>query len=244
MKKNTDLTAIKHLAHSLLMTGVVPTEFSPVIVQHPFTSSGLVGLSTKGNISMIDITASEENLHKWQNYVANEIDKAESITDIYRMINKPYVMTFVKFAKDDLSKDDFSELLADAWIRSENPNSDANLSSRELVSMFRSADKHLLMDESEINQLYNMDDIVTVYRGVTPVHEKNVKALSWTLDYETACWFANRFGQEGTVYEATIAKEHILALFNSRNESEVIVDPRYLQDIEPVQEIEEGLYLQ
>ena len=72
---------------------------------------------------------------------------------------------------------------------------------------------------------------VTVYRGVTPYNAKNIRALSWTLDRKTADWFAHRFGEEGTVYEAQIRKEHILALFTGRNESEVIVDPRHLEQI-------------
>ena len=33
------------------------------------------------------------------------------------------------------------------------------------------------------------------------------------------------------MYEAQIRKEHILALFTSRNESEAIVDPRHLEQI-------------
>ena len=65
-------------------------------------------------------------------------------------------------------------------------------------------------------------ELVALFRSV---------ALSWTLDRKTADWFAHRFGEEGTVYEAQIRKEHILALFTGRNESEVIVDPRHLEQI-------------
>lgn len=49
--------------------------------------------------------------------------------------------------------------------------------------------------------------------------------------YDVAEWFSKRFDNDGTIYEAQINKEHILALFNIRNESEVIVDPTYLMDI-------------
>ena len=83
----------------------------------------------------------------------------------------------------------------------------------------------------------NLDDYERIpedtyeYRGVTPYNAKNISALSWTLDRKTADWFAHRFGEEGTVYEAQIRKEHILALFTGRNESEVIVDPRHLEQI-------------
>ena len=92
------------------------------------------------------------------------------------------------------------------------------------------------MDEEELREFGELDDTVTVYRGVTPHNAKNIKALSWTLDRKTAEWFAHRFGEDGTVYEALIDKEHICALFTGRNESEVIVDPRYLREIAVAQE--------
>lgn len=57
-------------------------------------------------------------------------------------------------------------------------------------------------------------------------------------------WFATRFGEEGTVYKATIQKEHILALFNRRNESEIIVEPKHLQEISEYEGIDEGLSMQ
>ena len=69
---------------------------------------------------------------------------------------------------------------------------------------------------------------------------KNIKALSWTLNRETAEWFAHRFGEDGTVYEAQINKKHICALFTGRNESEVIVNPNYLEDIREAPELEQG----
>ena len=37
--------------------------------------------------------------------------------------------------------------------------------------------------------------------------------------------------KDGTVYQAQIDKSHIYAYFDGRNESEVIVDPKYLMDI-------------
>lgn len=51
-------------------------------------------------------------------------------------------------------------------------------------------------------------------------------------------WFASRFNEEGTVYQARIDKSHIYAFFNGRNEFEVIVDPKYLIDIEEKQSFE------
>ena len=122
-------------------------------------------------------------------------------------------------------------MLAHAWILEECPNQDRNVSKRELLALFHSVPPELLMDEEERAIYHSLDDPVTVYRGVTSYNAKNIKALSWTLDRDTAEWFAHRFGEEGTVYEAQIQKEHILAFFNGRNESEVVVDSKYLEQI-------------
>lgn len=46
MKKETDLGGVKAIAKTLLMTAVNQTPYSPMLVQHPFTSSGLVALPT------------------------------------------------------------------------------------------------------------------------------------------------------------------------------------------------------
>ena len=87
------------------------------------------------------------------------------------------------------------------------------------------------MSQDELKTLNDLDATVTVYRGVTSFNAKNVKALSWTLDRSVAEWFATRFDEDGTVYQARIDKPHIYAYFDGRNESEVIVDPKYLMDI-------------
>ena len=127
------------------------------------------------------------------------------------LINKPYRLAFLKFGQSYLSQEDFSVILADAWISTENPNSYPDLTRRELVAMFKSADAMEMMSEEERETLNRLGEEFTVYRGVTPYNEKNIRALSWTTDYDKAKWFAERFGENGTVYEARIRKEHIFA---------------------------------
>lgn len=243
MRNETDLNRVKWVAKHLVMIEPHLTEFSPVVVQHPFTSSGMVAIPSDEGIKHVDITKSPEELVSWQNYMKAQIDEAKSAYHIYMMTNKPYSMTFLKFAKPHLSQKDFSEILADAWIRSENPNLDKNFKQKELLQMFKDAAPHILMDKDEQKQLVELDDTVTVYRGVTTYNAKNIKALSWTLEQKTAEWFANRFGEDGTVYEAQIPKQHIYALLNGRGESEVIVDPKYLTDITEAPIMEEDITL-
>ena len=232
MRKETDLDRVKSIAHVLLDMPIAQTSFSPAIVSHPFTSTGITATQKEdGTFSMVDLLSKEEDLAKWREMVGNQIDSAKNASQVFSLLNKPYYLTFLKFAAPALSGKDLGRLLSTAWTQEECPNQDCNVSKRELVALFRSVPPEFLMDEEERAAHQALEDTVTVYRGVTPYNAKNIRALSWTLDRKTADWFAHRFGEEGTVYEAQIRKEHILALFTGRNESEVIVDPRHLEQI-------------
>lgn len=232
MVAQTNLDEVKITAQCLLMTKVHKTDLSPIIVQHPFATSGITMLP--GTNEMLDITANADNLKKWQNYVSDLIKKAKTAYDIFMLLNKGYAMTFLKFAKYALSAEDLAQILADAWIQAENPNMDCNVTKTELVSMFKGSDREHLMTAAERNLLENLEESVTVYRGVTPYNARNVKALSWTLDKSKAEWFAHRFGEKGTVYQARIAKRDILAIFTGRNESEVVLNPKKLEELKVV----------
>ena len=231
MLKETNLDGVKSVARMLLMTPVHKTPYSPAVVQHPFTSCGIASLNKGGKFQLLDITAKEEDLKIWQEFMKSKIEGAENVWGIYAFINKPYGLTFLKFAEPHLSKEEFSKLLGDAWVRSENPNDDPNFTKRDLIAMFKRADKQALMTEEDYKQWQGLDETITVYRGVTSHNAKNIKALSWTLDRQTADWFARRFEEEGTVYEAQINKKDIYAYFGERCESEVVVDPKGLMDI-------------
>lgn len=205
MKPTTDLEQVKSVARALLMTEVYKTPHAPMVVQHPFTSSGFVATTKDVVMQLLDITESEENLQAWQSFMRKKINSTDNTYEIYMMTNKPYGLTFLKYASPYLSKADFSKILADAWIRLENSNCDANVSKSKLILMFN-ADPNELMLESEFQQYEELDDIATVYRGFTSHNSKNIRALSWTLGREKAEWFAHRFNEDGTVYEAEIKK--------------------------------------
>lgn len=240
-KEQTDLPAIKVLARALLHSEPEETEFSPMIVHHPFTTSGIVGLKDgEGNLRIGNIVENPEDRTEWQKQMEKIIDGSKNALSIYHLIEKPYVLGFLKYAAPSLSKADYSSILADAWIRSEQPNHDPNLPQSRLLDMFRAADPKLLMDDEERERLDSLEDTVTVYRGVHSAKSDGVHAMSWTLDKDTAAWFASRYGRQGKVFEAKIEKKHICALFLGRNESEVIVDPKYLTDVSQVQTMEQG----
>lgn len=73
MKPTTDIEQVKSVARALLMTEVYKTPYSPMVVQHPFTSSGFVATTKDGVMQLIDITESEENLQAWQSFMRKQI---------------------------------------------------------------------------------------------------------------------------------------------------------------------------
>ena len=101
--------------------------------------------------------------------------------------------------------------------------------------MFTKADKQYLMSERERKLLAQLGETVTVYRGVTSYNAKNVRALSWTIDKDRAKWFAHRFQENGIVYTAQIRKAQILAVFASRGESEIVLNPKGLIQLKKVE---------
>lgn len=239
MKEQTDLNAVKALAHAMLELDIKQTKLSPLVVKHPFTDNGISGVrKPDGSIAIADLLNKPDELDLWRKQVGCAIDEADSAFQIYMMVTKSYALGFLKFARHSLSEKDFANILSDAWIRTEAPNNDPNFSKRDLLSLFKATAPALLMSEEDYQQFQDLDDVVTVYRGVSSMNAKNVKALSWTLDRDTAEWFAHRFGENGTVYEAQIQKQHIYAYFSGRNEDEVIVDPKHLTEITQVQAME------
>ena len=240
--EETDLDQLKHLAHVFLELDITPTKFSPVVVKHPFTDNGVVGIQGKDReLLMVNLLDDPKALRSWKELCSQRIKEADTPFKIALMITKPYQFAFLKYAAPVLSEQDLAHFLTHAWVCTEEPNMDPNLSKLQLLSMFRSIDPQKLMDADEYAVFCELDEVVTVYRGVTSYNEENIRALSWTLDRKTAEWFAGRFGESGTVYEAQISKAHIHAVFLNRGESEVIVDPKHLIDIAPVQEQAQGL---
>lgn len=240
MNSSTNLGEIKKLARMFVYFDIHDTEYSPLIVKHPFTDSGVVAYRTDdGGIAQADITADPAALKLWQEEKLRQIKEARTPHEISFMVTKSYSLAFLKYAAPHLSNQDLSEMIADVWVRTESPNNDPNISKNRLLSLFKKAEPKFLMNEDEYDEFQALEDTVTVYRGVTSQNAKNVKALSWTLNYDTADWFAHRFGEDGTVYEAQIDREHIYAYFNRRNEHEVIVDPKYLMDITEAETMEQ-----
>ena len=228
--KQSNIEEIKFVARAFLYQDINETPYSPIVVIHPIFESGFASIIKNGEMQMVNIMDSEEDLEYARKEYLRRIKQQDSVHGIYSIIRKSYRLTFLKFIKTYLSKKDFSELLADAWVSSENPNQDINVPLKTAISWFRQADKKVLMSEDEYKFYNSLPEIITVYRGVAV--GRNPKGLSWTCNKATAEWFANRYNTEtkrGYIQSVDVAKNCILAYFNSRNEDELVVDTTMIE---------------
>ncbi len=226
--KNTDLDAVKRVAHSFLFLPLKPNEKVPFVIDHPFFSSMIVSVKVDGKDTMVNLSKKDDLLTA-RDAVTKRIEEVKSYREFLVLLNKPYLPAFFKFTHKYLDLDDFSSFLGALWTYVEFPNSDATVSKLDFIRYFRMADKTKVMEQAEYEAYCKLSNEVIVYRGVAEKGTYN--ALSWTMDKEKAKWFSQRFGMNGVLYSATVNKEDIFAFFSCRNEDEIVLDYRKLTDV-------------
>jgi hypothetical protein len=125
----------------------------------------------------------------------------------------------------DISKQDFWWLFKDVWLDSENIFENRILW-HSLLKTHRD-EPQLMMNEDERETLESMPDKLTIYRGGI-----DDKGFSWTLNKDTAKWFAKRWDKHNyypisvpSVFEKEINKVDVLAYLDDRNEEEILYIP-------------------
>ena len=218
----TNLPQVKATFKTLCSTvKIKPLDFN--IASDPFTNSVYACSKTR-----ILILTNPEDYNEWENKLFNLIDKTESVIKLFFLVNKPYLLTVLKFVKPYLSLADFSNILSYAWTSSENPNKDVNVNINTLIKWFKEADKLSLMDKEEYITYQNLPNELVLYRGIST--KSNPKGISWTRNLETAKWFANRFSiSNNYILKAKVTKKDMLCYFNSRNEDEVIINTKNIK---------------
>ena len=224
----TNMKKVNDIARCLLYLEPEFKEY--MIISHPFFNSSVF---PKKNINdgFYNLSNTLE-LNEARKAIEEDIAKVDKYSTYLIMINKPYLPAFFKYTKDYVSEEDYNNFLAGMWTLVEFTNSDANISPNQFVSIFKKTNKELLMNKDELLAYNNLDDLVTVYRGVKP--KSSTKALSWTTDISIAKWFADRWENNGKVYKAQIPKKHIFAYFLGRGEFETVLDYHKLENIEEV----------
>lgn len=227
MKDKTDLESCKTVAESFLELDIVTDPvFGEMLLHHPFFSSP-VFIDEKDNLC--NLMEDHEALNKAKAQVKSRIDKVEEFQDFSMILQKPYLLVFLKYTHFYISKEDLSKYLADAWMRMEFPNHDDTLTKTELINLFKQSDPSFMMDDKELIGYERLPDKFKVYRGVKK--NQDHKALSWTLNKDVAKWFSLRFSDEGVVYKAEIKKEDVFAVFLNRGEQEIVLNYKKLENV-------------
>ena len=201
----TQFDEIKQSALRLLNMPVTHAEAG--FVNHPF----------------VPADASDNEFDLYLNSAREKISNASTLVEIFSTVTPLYLPLFFRTSSKQLSLEDYSKCLATMWRLLEFPNTNVFVSVEDFIEMFNDADKNFLMDEEELEIYNNLPEEIVVYRGIN--EHGSVDALSWTLDKEQAEWFANRFemfGIAGSVYQANIKKEYVLAYIS--REKEAVID--------------------
>ena len=237
--KKTDINEVRNTSVALAYTVPIKDESGLGVISHPFTNTVMAAdysqpLVVDGQKVMsftpLDLRI-EENKEKWLSQISETIKK-EDLLHIYMMVNTPYKLTWLKFCKDYMSIKDFTEYFANAWVLSENPNGDINVTTREMTGWYRECPKEYLMVEEDKAVYDAIPEEITLYRGVAK--NRNPYGLSYTASHDKAVWFMNRWYKgEGYIITLNVKKKDILAYFNTRNEDEYVVDTtKYKKEIE------------
>ncbi len=236
--KNENLRKVKDAAIVLLETPVKTTKLplgdggvnEMELVVHPFFPSRFLWNPDNTEHPYLDILSSDmqEAIQRYKGF----IEESESMDSILLLIDKSYRLQFFERIQKTLSPDDLGRLLADIWVNGENPNNDV-VPLPTIVKWFKKASRESLMDAEELAYYDSLPDEFTVYRGIGS--KSNKKGISYTLSLEKAEWFAKRFQQKnGYVLTGTAKKQDVLAYFNSREEREVLIEPKNISGLHKI----------
>lgn len=220
--EKTDIINVRHMALLLLHTPMRPTPID-ILVGHPFATTWVTLINDlESKQSKVLDLRDPNDLQTWLDNMTARINTV-NLENILHLIRPPYILFYLKLARDYISDQDLGHALSQHWSSIESISSDPNVSLTEIQTMFKSASKLSLMSEKERVALHQMPDQVTLYRGVTAMNQKQYGALSWTLDKNIARQFALRFKSDyAAIWKITVPKRKILCYFD-RGEQECIM---------------------
>lgn len=219
MRKKDDIETIRNVMIAMLYIpfkmnkdSIIPIKNNNPIIETFFQyQNQIINLSDEN----------EENIKKAIAHYKELINRSD-IDALFIHVKKPCRLMVFDTVKDYLGIDSYNRILSEVYKSIEFPNHDNDVDS--LIENFKKIDKSKFMDKKSMAFYNSLPDKITIYRGI--YSDEYESAVSWTTEYETAKWFANRFN-EGFIVKGTTAKEHVFCCYAS--ESEVVVDPEHIQ---------------
>ena len=173
------------------------------------------------------------HINKRYQYKQQALDKAVEEgkwTSYIFLHERPYRLNALlrashEFLFEELT--DYWEAVGAVWIDSENIWQ--NFAEWKELWWADDDERIHAMDEDDRAEFAKLPETLTVYRGAQ--YKKSFKGLSWTTDRDKALWFARRYRHsdlKSHLLSGTIRREHVLATFHGRGESEIVLFPENL----------------
>jgi len=140
---------------------------------------------------------------------------------LFILIDKPLRFEWYKKLFDKIPDDQKYEVFIDIYSSSE----------YGFRNLDRTLVEEIFKDHTTDKELFDTD-VIPIYRGEDSKSTPYKKAYSWTTNLETAKWFANRFSKNGKIYKGQVNVKDILDYLEGRSESEVLVFPENVFNVE------------
>lgn len=134
--------------------------------------------------------------------------------------------------EDVLPDETYWELLGQIWTDSENIYQNEE-QWRDLLTSPRPGHEAMMSDDEKTALAEDPADEFPIYRGF--IREGREQGLSWSTNSITAKWFARRLAQDGDtprLATGTVSKADVIAFFDGRSETEIVVLPENVRNIE------------
>ncbi len=91
-------------------------------------------------------------------------------------------------------------------------------------------------NRGDMKAIGDMDDIITIYRGIKRDEEEDIRSFSWTTSRDVATFFATQDvkkekSEEGYLITGRVHKKHVVAFLRGegceRKEEEIVIDDPY-----------------
>ena len=170
-------------------------------------------------IEELEMCQTKLRIEKVEESMNNYISKKQ-YDRLFFLIEKKIALSYYIQSFNDIPDDQKYDCFEDIYSRSEYGFS--SLSKDFFLNVFKYKSKENLSE----NIKPDSNNLVKIYRGQNTESTPYQKAFSWTIDFNTAIFFATRFDSKNAkVYEAMVKFDDILAYIDRRGESEVIIDP-------------------
>lgn len=215
LELDLDINCLYHCKDSL----------SPFWYVDGFVYIELMGLD-KGVLEFMQV---KERLEAQSSKLKEHWD-SKNYSSFFLLMESKFSMDFFLNNYKQIPKDKLYKVFQSLYVSSDYGFGDIK---KEIITYMFSLNK----DKSfKKNLNADKDGFLAIYRGTSTKSNSVEKAYSWTLNFNTALFFATRFnGEDAKVYKAKIHIDNVVDFITRRNEDEILLLPENLVEVEDME---------